>query len=120
LATVCLRNTKFDILTSPTNLVSTLLYQSKIKKIHLQVLKIIKIQLNHILILKNQRKSSTNTLWAEVSLPNMKFDIFTSPTNLVYVKIHWQALKIIKIQYNHFCIQTKIRERVQQTHFGQQ
>jgi hypothetical protein len=32
---------------------------------------------------KNQRKSLTDSLWATVSSPNKKFEVFTSPKNLV-------------------------------------
>jgi hypothetical protein len=32
---------------------------------------------------KNQRKSLTDSLWATVSSLNTKFDVFTSPKNLV-------------------------------------
>jgi hypothetical protein len=52
-------------------------------KIHLQVLKISKIQLNHFLFKNNLRKMFTNSLLATAHLSNAKFDISTSPMNSV-------------------------------------
>ncbi len=53
-----------------------------------------------------------------MSLLNTKFDIFTSSTNLVYVKIHLQVLKIIKIQYYHFLYKQKSEKEFNKHTFG--
>ncbi len=51
-------------------------------KIHLQVLKIAKLSEITFLYIEME-KSLTNSLFATVSLPNVKFDVFTSPVKLV-------------------------------------